>query len=111
MLRGGLRKGASLRQVGGDSLVPGETGGRASPMQSLTRGLYVEDGQSVYGVYECMVAVERLLYVFPVIGCASAQLLVVFVSEDDCWRCASLSATLRIPRGGEVKGTCKDSTL
>ena len=68
-----------------------------SPMQSVTRGLQVDKGRSLNDNRSRMVVAACLAAASLVLDRASVQLYVVLVVEGDSWRCASLSATLRIP--------------
>ena len=88
------------RQVGGVGRVPRKyevSPPCPSPMHSLTRGLQVDKGRSLYDNRSRMVVATCLVAASPVLDCAPVQLYVVPVVEGDSWRCASLSATLRIP--------------
>ena len=66
-------------------------------MHSVTRGLQVDKGSFLYDNRSRMVVVTCLAAASLVLDRASVQLYVVLVVEGDSWRCASLSATLRIP--------------
>ena len=66
-------------------------------MHSVERGLQVDKGRYLYHNRSRMVVATPLAAASPVLDCASVQLYVVLVVEGDSWRCASLSATLRIP--------------
>ena len=91
---------APVRQVGGVDRVPRKdevSPPGPSPMHSVTRGLQVDKGRSLYDNRSRMVVATYLSAASPVLDRASVQLYVVLVVEGDSWRCASLSATLRIP--------------
>ena len=91
---------APARQVGGVGRVPRKDEVSTpwpSPMHSVTRGLQVDKGRSLYDNRSRMVVVTCLAAASPVLDRASVQLCVVLVVEGDSWRCASLSETLRIP--------------
>ena len=68
-----------------------------SPMRSVTRGLQVDKGRTLYHNRSRMVVATCFAAVLHVLDRASVQLYVVLVVKGDSWRCASLSATLRIP--------------
>ena len=97
---GSSRTHAPARQVGGVDRVPRKdevSPPWPSPMHSVTRGLQVDKGRSLYDSRSRMVVATCLAAASPVLDRASVQLCVVLVVEGDSWRCASLSATLRIP--------------
>ena len=97
---GSSRTYAPARQVGGVGRVPRKdevSPPWPSPMHSVTRGLQVDKGRSLYDNRSRMVVVTCLAAASPALDRASVQLYVVLVVEGVCWRCASLSATLRIP--------------
>ena len=66
-------------------------------MHSVTRGLQADNDRSLYDNRSRMVVAMCLATALPVLDRASSELYVVLVVEGDSWRCASLSATLRIP--------------
>ncbi len=99
-LAGISRTHAPARQVGGVDRVPRKdevSPPWPSPMHSVTRGLQVDKGRSLYDNHSRIVVATSLAAASPVLGRASSELCVVLVVEGDSWRCASLSATLRIP--------------
>ena len=99
-LTGISRTHAPARQVGGVGRVPRKDEVSPlgpSPMHSMTRGLQVDKVSSLYSNRSRMVAATCLAAALPVLVRAPAQLCVVLVVEGDSGRCASLSATLRIP--------------
>ena len=94
------RTNAPACQVGGVGRVPmkDEVSPQwPSPMHSATRGLQVDKGRTLYDNRSRMVFATCVVAASPVLDCASAQLYIVLVVKGDSWRCASLSATLRIP--------------
>ena len=94
------RTHAPARQVGGVDRVPRKdevSPPWPSPMHSVTRGPQLDKGRSLYDNRLRMVVATRLAAATLVLDRASVQLCVVLVVEGDSWRCASLSATLRIP--------------
>ena len=105
--RAGLsRTKTPARQVGGVGRVPRKvevSPAWPSPMHSVTRGLQGEKGRSLYHKGSRMVVATCLAAASPVLDRAPAQLYVVLVVEGDSWRCASLSATLRIPSRRETR--------
>ena len=91
---------APARQVGGVDRVPRKdevSPPWPSPMHSVTRGLQMDKDRSLYDNSSHMVIATCLAAASQVLDRASAQFCVVLVVEGDSWRCASLSATLRIP--------------
>ena len=91
---------APARQVGGVDRGPRKdevSPPCPSPMHSVTRGLQVDKGRSLYDSRSRMVVATSLAAASPVLNRAPVQLCVVLVVEGGSWRCASLSATLRIP--------------
>jgi len=99
-LSGLSRTHAPARQVGGVDRVPRKdevSPPWPSPMHSVTRGLQVDKGRSLYDNRSRTVVSMCHTVTSPVLDRASVQLYVVLVVEGDSWRCASLSATLRIP--------------
>ena len=99
-LTGLSRTHAPARQVGGVGRVPRKdevSPPRPSPMHSVTRSLQVDKGRSLYHNSSRMVVATCLAATSPILDRAPAQLSVALVVEGDSWRCASLSATLRIP--------------
>ena len=68
-----------------------------SPMHRVTRGLQVDNDRSLYDKRSRTVVATCLTAAAPVLDRASVQLCVVLVVAGGSWRCASLSATLRIP--------------
>ena len=99
-LAGLSRTYAPARQVGGvgsvqrkDEVLPSWP----SPMQSVTRGLQVDKGRSLYHKPSRMVVATCLAAASPILDRAPAPFYGVLVVGGDSWRCASLSATLRIP--------------
>ena len=98
-LTGPSRTNAPARQVDGVGRVPKKDEVPLqwpSSMHSVTRGLQVDKDRSLYDSRSRMVVATSLAAVLPVLDRASVQLYVVLVVEGDSWRCASLSATLRI---------------
>ena len=94
------RTNAPARQVGGVGRVPRKDEVARpwpSPMHSVTRGLRVDKARSLYDNRSRMVVSMCHTVAQPVLDRASSELCVVLVVEGDSWRCASLSATLRIP--------------
>ena len=71
-------------------------------MDSVTRGLQVDKGRSLYDNHSRMAVTTYLAAASLVHDRASVQLYVVLVVEGVSWRCASLSATLRIPSRRET---------
>ena len=65
-------------------------------MHSVTHGLQVDKGRSLYDNRSRMVVATCHTVAPPVLDRASSELYVVLVVEGDSWRCASLAATLRI---------------
>ena len=99
-LTGLSRTYAPARQVGGVGRVPRKDEvwpPWPSPMHSVTRGLQVDNDRSLYHKPSHMVVAACLAAASPVLDRASVQLCVVLFVKGDSWRCASLSATLRIP--------------
>ena len=99
-LAGISRTYAPARQVGGVGRVPRKdevSPPWPSPMHSVTRGLQVDKDRSLYHNRSRMVVATCLAPASPVLDRAPVQLYVVLVVEGVSWRCASLSATLRIP--------------
>ena len=105
---------APARQVSGVDRVPRKDEvllPSPSPMHSVTRGLQVEKDRSLYDNRSRMVVATCLAGASPVLDRASVPLYVVLVVEGDSWRCASLSATLRIPLWARDKAKSVDSRL
>ena len=99
-LAGISRTYAPARQVGGVDRVPRKDEVSApwpSPMHRVTRGLQVDNDRSLYDKRSRTVVATCLTAAAPVLDRASVQLCVVLVVAGGSWRCASLSATLRIP--------------
>ena len=99
-LTGLSRAHTAARQVGGVVRVPRKDGVSPpgpSPMQGVTRGVQADKDRSFYDNRSRMVAATCLTVASPVLDRSPAHLCVVLVVEGDSWRCASLSATLRIP--------------
>ena len=80
-----------------------------SPMHSVTRGLQVDKGRSLYNNGSRLVVVTCLVAASPVLDRASVQMYVVLVFEGASWRCASLSATLRLPLRARDEAASVDS--
>ena len=99
-LTGISRTHAPARQVSGVDRVPRKdevSPPWPSPMHRVTRGLEMDKGRFLYHNRSRLVVATSLAAASLVLDCASVQLYVVLVVEGDSWRCASLSATLRIP--------------
>ena len=99
-LAGISRTCAPARQVGGVHRVPRKdevSPPGPSPMQSVERGLQLDKDSSLYDKPSRMVVATCFTAASPVLDRASVRHNVVLVVEGDSWRCASLSATLRIP--------------
>ena len=97
---GSSRTHAPARQVGGVGRVPRKdevSPSWPSPMHSVTRGLEMDKGRFLYHNRSRLVVASPLAAASLVLDRASVQLYVVLVVEGVSWRCASLSATLRIP--------------
>ena len=80
-------------------------------MHSVTRGLQVDKGRSLYDNRSRMVVVTCLAAASLVLDRASVQLYVLPVVEGVPWRRASLSAMLRIPLRARVYAVSVDSRL
>ena len=99
-LAGISRTYAPARQVGGVGRVPRKdkvSPAYPSPMHRRKRGLQVDKSRSFYDKRPRTVVATCLTAAAPLLDRASVQLCVVLVVEGVFWRCASLSATLRIP--------------
>ena len=105
---------APARQVGGVHRVPRKdevSPPGPSPMHSVTRGLQVDKDGSLYDSRSRMVVATCLAAATLVLDRASVQLCVVLVVAGGSWRCASLSATLRIHLRAQDKGESVNSRL
>ena len=80
-------------------------------MHSVTRGLQMDKDRSLYDNRSRMVVAMGLADALPVLERASVQIYVVLVVEGVSWRCASLSATLRIPVRARDEAASVDSRL